>query len=87
MPDAYATRAIAKGMNRLVEEELEHIPREYGNLPQNMLRAVYNSTRKYGLKLGEKKEKALTRSIEALKKDYPAWQPSYDRDYFRPSSN
>jgi len=73
----------AKETNRLLKEELEHIPREYGNLPQNMLRAVYNSSRRYGLKLGESKEKALLRSIEALKKDYPAWQPSYDRDYFR----
>jgi hypothetical protein len=77
----------AKEMNRVLKEELDHIPREYGNLPQNMLRAVYNSTRRYGLKLGEGKEKALARSIEALKKDYPAWRPSYDREYFRLSDN
>lgn len=73
----------AREMNRLVKDELEHIPREYGNLPQNLLRAVYNSSRRYGLKLGETKEKALVRSIDGLKKDYPAWQPSYDREYFR----
>lgn len=48
---------------------------------------VYNSTRRYGLKLGETKEKALARSIEGLKKDYPTWRPSYDRDYFRLSDN
>ena len=77
----------AREMNRLVKDELEHIPREYGNLPQNMLRAVYNVTRRYGLKLGEKKEKALARSIEALKKDYPGWRPSYDREYFRLGDN
>ena len=70
-------------MDRLVKDELEHIPREHGNLPQNLLRAAYNSTRRYGLKLGEAKEKALARSIEGLKKDYPLWQPSYDRGYFR----
>ena len=73
----------AKEMIRFLKEELEHIPREYGNLPQNLLRFVYNSSRRYGLKLGETKEKALTRSIEGLKKDYPAWQPLYDSEYFR----
>lgn len=73
----------AKETDRLLKEELEHVPREYWNLPQNMLRAVYNSSRRYGLKLGEKKEKALARSIEALKKDFPAWRPSYDSEYFR----
>ena len=73
----------AKERNRLVKDELEHIPRQYGNLPQNLLRAAYNSTRRYGLKVGEAKEKALARSIEGLKKDYPAWQPTYDREYFR----
>jgi hypothetical protein len=77
----------AKEMNQLVMDELDHIPREYGNLPQNLLRAVYNSTRRYGLKLGETKEKALARSIESLKKDYPAWKPAYDREYFRLGDN
>jgi hypothetical protein len=72
----------AKEMNRLLKDELEHIPREYGNLPQNLLRATYNSSRRYGLKLGETKEKALARSIEGLKKDYPSWKPSYDKAYF-----
>ena len=70
-------------MNRLVKDELEHIPREYGNSPQNLLRSAYNSTRRYGLDLGETKEKALARSIEGLKKDHPMWQPVYDREYFR----
>ncbi len=69
-------------MNRILEEELEHIPKVYDDLPQSLLRCLYNATRRQNMKFGETKEEAIVRSIEAMKKVNPSWEPTYDKAFF-----
>lgn len=73
-------------MTRIVNEELEHIPTEYGNVPQKILRMFYNMARRRFLSIGGEKEDALLHCIEMIKKDYPLWTPKYDPMFFRVQS-
>lgn len=71
-------------MREKVEKELEHIPR--GTFEQNMLRGFFQSLRMNSL--GKKaqyhsKEEVLSASIGALKKQYPKFEPEYDKDFFK----
>lgn len=70
-------------MTKIVNEELEHIPTEYDNEPQKILRMLYNMVRRRFLSIGEVKEKALSYCIKTIQKDYPSWIPRYDTTYFR----
>jgi hypothetical protein len=70
-------------MRETVEKELEHIPR--GTFEQNMLRGFFQSLRMNSL--GKKpqyrtKEEVLNASIAALKKQYPKFEPQYDKAFF-----
>ena len=71
-------------MRETVEKELEHIPR--GTFEQNMLRGFFQSLRVNSL--GKKaqyhsKEEVLGVSIAALKKQYPKFEPEYDKAFFK----
>jgi hypothetical protein len=72
-------------MNAVVSDELGHIPKSPE--PQNMLRVVYSSLRKHSLgkkaQVPQTKEHVLQRSIAIVKEKNPAWNESYDRDFFR----
>lgn len=70
-------------MTRIVNEELEHIPTEYDNEPQKILRMLYNMARRRFLSISREKEDALLHCIETIKKDYPIWTPKYDPTFFR----
>jgi len=74
-------------MTRIVNEELEHIPTEYGNMPQKILRMCYNMARRRFLSIGREKEDALLHCIETIRKDYPSWTPKYDSMFFRIQSS
>ena len=66
----------------MINEELTHIPRVYGDDRQAELRMIYNASRRHGLKIGNTKEETLSFGIEFLKKDYPSWQARYDKNFF-----
>lgn len=70
-------------MTQIVNEELSHIPKVYGSIEQAELRAVYNMSRRRGLKVGQNKEDTLRSSIEVIKKSNPSWMPSFDKEFFR----
>lgn len=71
-------------MREKVEKELEHIPR--GTFEQNMLRSFFQSLRMNSLgknaEVADNKEAVLNASIAAIKKQYPKFEPQYDRDFF-----
>lgn len=70
-------------MRETVEKELEHIPR--GTFEQNMLRGFFQSLRMNSLGKNAQyhsKEEVLGASIAALKKQYPKFEPDYDRKFF-----
>lgn len=69
-------------MTQLVNEEITHIPKVYGDDRQAELRMVYNASRRHSLVIGKSKEETLLLCIEHLKKDNPSWQPSYDKNFF-----
>jgi len=69
-------------MTKIVSEELEHIPKVYGSNEQAELRAVYNMSRRNGLKNGVSKEKTLRSSIEFIRKSNSSWMPSFDKEFF-----
>ena len=70
-------------MTRIVNEELEHIPSEYDNEPQKILRYLYNMVRRRFLSNGAEKEDALLHCVETIKKDHQSWTPKYDPTFFR----
>ncbi|MGA2791019.1 MAG: hypothetical protein ABSF00_09650 [Candidatus Bathyarchaeia archaeon] len=70
-------------MREKVEKELQHIPR--GTFEQNMLRGFFQSLRMNSLGKNAQyhsKEDVLNGSIAALKKQYPNFEPEYDKDSF-----
>lgn len=69
-------------MTRIVNEELEHIPSEYDNQPQKILRYLYNMVRRRSFSNNGKKNDALLHCIKTVKKDHPAWTPKYDSAFF-----
>lgn len=71
-------------MRETVERELEHIPR--GTFEQNMLRGFFQSLRMNSLGKNAQyhtKEEVLNVSIAAIRKQYPKFEPQYDKDFFR----
>ncbi len=76
-----------KEMNQIVKEELEHISKDRGNLPQQLLRSHYQTTRMHSLGKkgkGESKGDVLKEVIVSVKRHYPDFdfEPMYDEDYF-----
>lgn len=73
-------------MTEIVNAELEHIPT--GELPQKLLRFRYNMVRRNHLSISENtlREETLLDCIQNLKKDYPDFQPEYDKNFFNLSS-
>jgi len=70
-------------MRKLIDEELTHIPKVYGDNRQSELRLIYNASRLHGLKIGKTKEETLSLNIESLKKDHPSWKPTFDSSFFK----
>jgi hypothetical protein len=70
-------------MTRIVNDELERLPRTSEWDAQAELRLVYNALRRQDLKLRRNREQTLARCIEHVKKEHPFWTPEYDRGYFR----
>lgn len=72
-------------MNRLVGQELEHIPN--WPEPQNMLRMVYAMSRKRSLgkkaRVAKSRDDVLRESIAVVKKERPDWTELFDRGYFK----
>lgn len=70
-------------MERMIQDELIHIPSVKDNLPQNLLRETYHNTRLTNLKIRGTKEQALKSCIESLKQQHPDWEPVYDKEFFK----
>jgi len=69
-------------MTQIVNEELKHIPRGY-DVPQGVLRYLYNMVRRRDLKRGKIKQETLSYCVDLIKKDHPTWKPEYDNNFFR----
>jgi len=74
-----------RGIREKVKKELKYIPR--GDIYQNELRMAYWLFRMHSLgkkaKVKETKEDVLKKSIEAVKRDYPDFIPTYDKNFFK----
>jgi UTP:GlnB (protein PII) uridylyltransferase len=65
-----------------VNEDLRYIPR--GTLAQNMLRTTYNAARKHDIaKTTKTKEETLKEAILQVRKNFPTFTPTYDKNYFK----
>ena len=71
-------------MIRIINADLEHIPKIKNNVSQNLLRYYYNSMRRHNLATTNKsKEDTLKECVEIVKQNDPTFQPLYDRRYFK----
>ena len=70
-------------MTKIVKEELKRIPKDRDYDAQGELRLLYNAVRRRDLKYGKTKEETLSHCIETVKKRYPSWLPSYEKNFFR----
>lgn len=70
-------------MNGRLDEELARIPR--GEYHQNVLRAIYNMQRRSDLARDPLRPAvaSLEESIRFVRKEEPAFQPTFDRAYFQ----
>jgi len=73
-------------MDKLIGEELDHIPRGLRGSPQNLIRLYYSGMRKTSLRRDATtkttKEDVLLQVINELKKNNPDFKPSYDPEFF-----
>ena len=69
-------------MTEIVNVELEHIPK--GDLPQKLLRYLYNMVRRNHLAATKpiSKEDTLSSCIRRVKVKHPDFQPEYDKTFF-----
>ena len=74
-------------MQRVVDEELEHIPKGDKRAPQNELRMIYNMLRWRSLGPNaegiQTKEDVLREAIKSVRGRHPRFTPQYDSDYFQ----
>jgi hypothetical protein len=70
-------------MARIVKSELEHIPKGSKGSTQNRLRLYYNAWRRRDLLRRKSKEETLEEAIKMLKKNYPNFNPKFDRNFFK----
>jgi len=74
-----------KEMNEIVAAELEWIPKDRGNLAQQMLRSNYQFERMHSLGKkgkGESKEYALKKALASVKEKFPEFEPDYFEEKF-----
>ena len=82
-PTCYLIQFMKKEkMTEIVNVELEHIPT--GDLPQKLLRFVYNMVRRNDLSVSENtpREETLLESINRVKEKHSNFQPKYDKNFF-----
>lgn len=72
----------SQDIEKIVNEDLRHIPEGKQMDCQNTLRNVFSNYRRHGINSGESKEYALARSLKGLKETHPHCNPTYDKDYF-----
>lgn len=76
-----------EAMQRVVDKELEHIPKGDRRSPQNELRMAYNMLRWHSLGSNaegiQTKEVVLRRAIKSVRGRLPSFTPQYDSDYFK----
>ena len=74
-------------MQRVVDEELEHIRKGARRSPQNELRMTYNMLRLRSLGPNaegiQTKEDVLREAIKSVKERHPSFTPQYDSDSFK----
>ena len=70
-------------MNRLVNKELEYIPR--GVSPQSVFRMTYNIVRRQdlGINPATPASESLRRALEYSRKTFPGFSPNCDREFFQ----
>ena len=68
-------------MTDIVNEDLKHIPSDI-DIPQKVLRYLYNMTIRHDLTKEKPKEETLRYCIDVIKKKHPAWIPKYNKSYF-----
>jgi hypothetical protein len=83
-PPEASRRLSLREMRALVREELAHIPRRRGDIPQNTLRMAYNALRLHQLKKdpSEAARTSLEAAIDQVRVSFPDYQPAYDHDFF-----
>ena len=71
-------------INSQVNDDLKHIPRDAKGYPQNFLRLYYSDIRRHDIsKTTKTKETTLQEAIAQVKKQFPDFQPKYDKEYFK----
>lgn len=68
-------------MTDIVNEDLKHIPSDV-DIPQKLLRYLYNMARRRDLAKKKTKEETLQYCINVIKKEHSAWMPKYNTDHF-----
>ncbi len=71
-----------ENMNKILESELEHIPRGSRGSTQNQLRFYYSAYRRKGMVRSEQRGEALKEAISRLKEENPSFRPAYDESFF-----
>lgn len=68
-----------------VADELAHIPKDRGDLGQQILRMIYNSTRRHDLSVDPltPRGQTLFRAIKLAREDNMAFEPRYDQSFFQ----
>ncbi len=69
-------------LDALVGEDLDHIPR--GDLDQNILRSIHNMQRRHDLAEDPATpwHDSLVSAVAAIRKDNPAFEPTYLAEHF-----
>lgn len=72
--------------HRQVSEELAHIPKDKGDLGQQVLRMIYNNTRRHDLSVDPltPRGQTLFRVIKLAQEGDADFEPRYDRSFFAP---
>src|SRR5258708_21997402 len=69
-----------------VADELAHIPKDRGDLGQQILRMIYNNIRRHDLSVDAltPRGQTLFRAIKLAKEEDEGFEPPYDQPIFRP---
>jgi hypothetical protein len=73
-----------KEMDKLILEELEHIPAGEQHSPQNLMRMLYGAQRRKQLARNPDGSpiKSLQKAFAATTKEYPYFAPTFDVSFF-----
>lgn len=69
-------------MTQTISEEPKHIPNRPDYDIQNEFHVLYNMSRRKDVKLERWSQQTIEHCIAFLKKDYPGWNPNFDKNYF-----